>query len=283
MALALGLLHGFGFSSVLADVGLPRDRLLSGLVGFNLGVELGQLALVALFVPLRLSRPRHRRLSPAGAGGWLAGHRRSGRRGSPSGRSACRSSAEENHEKRVVPAPGVSARAGLAALRRRGRRPPSVPSRQHRPPPASCRWFERLAAEQAARFPRHRPARRDRAGALAARGLVVERWKQVLASPVGARYCMAGSTQLGVGVAVVRIRPPQRRQRRPRPLPRRVRPPDPRPPAAGARDHAADAHPRRRRRSPPQARFTRLATCDSPTNETLTQNTQKKETDNDTA
>jgi hypothetical protein len=52
MAFALGLLHGFGFSSVLADVGLPPGRLLPALLGFNLGVELGQLALVALFLPL---------------------------------------------------------------------------------------------------------------------------------------------------------------------------------------------------------------------------------------
>jgi hypothetical protein len=52
MAFALGLLHGFGFSSVLADVGLPSGRLLPALLGFNLGVELGQLALVALFLPL---------------------------------------------------------------------------------------------------------------------------------------------------------------------------------------------------------------------------------------
>ncbi len=49
---ALGLLHGFGFSSALADLGLPRDRLIPALFGFNLGVELGQLALVAAVVPL---------------------------------------------------------------------------------------------------------------------------------------------------------------------------------------------------------------------------------------
>ena len=76
MALALGLLHGFGFSSVLADVGLPRDRLLSGLVGFNLGVELGQLALVALFVPLAFlvrGTAGYRRLALVGGSLAIAG------------------------------------------------------------------------------------------------------------------------------------------------------------------------------------------------------------------
>jgi hypothetical protein len=47
-----GLIHGFGFASVLTDLGLPPGALASALVGFNLGVELGQLALVSLFLPL---------------------------------------------------------------------------------------------------------------------------------------------------------------------------------------------------------------------------------------
>jgi len=51
-AFGFGLLHGFGFASVLADLGLPRDALLLSLVGFNVGVELGQLAIVAVFLPL---------------------------------------------------------------------------------------------------------------------------------------------------------------------------------------------------------------------------------------
>jgi hydrogenase/urease accessory protein HupE len=42
-----GLLHGFGFAAVLKEVGLPQDGLLSALLGFNLGIELGQLAFVA--------------------------------------------------------------------------------------------------------------------------------------------------------------------------------------------------------------------------------------------
>lgn len=51
-AFGFGLLHGFGFASVLADLGLPQGALLLSLVGFNLGVELGQLAIVAVFLPL---------------------------------------------------------------------------------------------------------------------------------------------------------------------------------------------------------------------------------------
>jgi hypothetical protein len=47
-----GLIHGFGFASVLADLGLPSNALLVALVGFNLGVEVGQLGIVGVFVPL---------------------------------------------------------------------------------------------------------------------------------------------------------------------------------------------------------------------------------------
>ena len=52
MAFVFGLIHGFGFASVLIDLGLPRDALISSLFGFNVGVELGQLAIVALFLPV---------------------------------------------------------------------------------------------------------------------------------------------------------------------------------------------------------------------------------------
>jgi hypothetical protein len=52
VAFVFGLVHGFGFASVLADLGLPSNALLVALVGFNLGVEMGQLAIVAAFVPL---------------------------------------------------------------------------------------------------------------------------------------------------------------------------------------------------------------------------------------
>jgi hypothetical protein len=52
VAFGFGLIHGFGFASVLADLGLPRDALLLALVGFNLGVETGQLAIIAVFLPV---------------------------------------------------------------------------------------------------------------------------------------------------------------------------------------------------------------------------------------
>ena len=42
MAVAFGLLHGFGFASVLKSIGLPQSDLLVGLLFFNLGVEIGQ-------------------------------------------------------------------------------------------------------------------------------------------------------------------------------------------------------------------------------------------------
>ena len=60
MAFAFGLLHGFGFASVLADLGLPQGALVLALVGFNVGVELGQLAIVALFLPLAFALRRTR-------------------------------------------------------------------------------------------------------------------------------------------------------------------------------------------------------------------------------
>jgi hypothetical protein len=49
IAFGFGLVHGLGFASVLADLALPRDALLLALLGFNLGVEVGQLVLVGLF------------------------------------------------------------------------------------------------------------------------------------------------------------------------------------------------------------------------------------------
>ena len=51
-AFAFGLIHGFGFASVLTDLGLPQSALLMSLFGFNVGVEIGQLAIVAVFLPL---------------------------------------------------------------------------------------------------------------------------------------------------------------------------------------------------------------------------------------
>ncbi len=52
IAAGFGLLHGCGFASVLSDLGLTKATLLPSLFAFNLGVEIGQVALVALAVPL---------------------------------------------------------------------------------------------------------------------------------------------------------------------------------------------------------------------------------------
>lgn len=52
VAFGFGLIHGFGFASVLTELGLPRETLVLSLLGFNLGVETGQLTIVAMFLPL---------------------------------------------------------------------------------------------------------------------------------------------------------------------------------------------------------------------------------------
>lgn len=52
IAFAFGLLHGFGFASVLADMGLPHGARLISLLAFNLGIETGQLAVVFAVMPI---------------------------------------------------------------------------------------------------------------------------------------------------------------------------------------------------------------------------------------
>ncbi|MEO7863200.1 MAG: HupE/UreJ family protein, partial [Nitrospirales bacterium] len=52
VAFGFGLIHGFGFAAVLSDLGLSRGSLLLSLISFNVGVEIGQLAIVAMFLPL---------------------------------------------------------------------------------------------------------------------------------------------------------------------------------------------------------------------------------------
>jgi hypothetical protein len=75
VAFGFGLVHGFGFASVLADLGLPQGALVLALVGFNLGVEAGQLAIVALFLPLAYALRRtwlYRRMVFAGGSAAIA-------------------------------------------------------------------------------------------------------------------------------------------------------------------------------------------------------------------
>ena len=55
VAFGFGLVHGFGFANVLADLQLPSGTLAIALVSFNIGVELGQLAIVSVFFPVAFS------------------------------------------------------------------------------------------------------------------------------------------------------------------------------------------------------------------------------------
>ena len=48
LTVLFGLVHGFGFAGVLMEIGLPPERRLAALFGFNVGVEIGQLLIVAL-------------------------------------------------------------------------------------------------------------------------------------------------------------------------------------------------------------------------------------------
>ncbi|OYT93667.1 MAG: hypothetical protein CFE43_02825 [Burkholderiales bacterium PBB3] len=73
VAFSFGLIHGFGFASVLTELGLPRETLVLSLLGFNLGVETGQLAIVAVFLPLAFwlrNTPFYRK-GVFKAGSWL--------------------------------------------------------------------------------------------------------------------------------------------------------------------------------------------------------------------
>jgi hypothetical protein len=77
VAFVFGLIHGFSFAGVLAQVGLPPGRVAPALLGFNVGVELGQLVIVAfawplLRVALRREPARRRLLIQLGSSPILA-------------------------------------------------------------------------------------------------------------------------------------------------------------------------------------------------------------------
>ena len=61
IAFVFGLVHGFGFAAVLLEANLSSTRLAQALFGFNVGVEIGQLAAVALIWPLLFLVARHAR------------------------------------------------------------------------------------------------------------------------------------------------------------------------------------------------------------------------------
>jgi hydrogenase/urease accessory protein HupE len=50
-----GLIHGFGFAGALQEFGLPQGALVPALAAFNIGVEIGQIAIVSVVVPLLLA------------------------------------------------------------------------------------------------------------------------------------------------------------------------------------------------------------------------------------
>lgn len=51
IAFVFGLVHGFGFAGALREVGLPANAIVTALAAFNVGVEIGQVAIVSIVVP----------------------------------------------------------------------------------------------------------------------------------------------------------------------------------------------------------------------------------------
>lgn len=62
LAFGFGLIHGFGFASVLTDLNLSEAAKLWSLFGFNVGVEIGQLSLVLMFLPISYLLSRNTKL-----------------------------------------------------------------------------------------------------------------------------------------------------------------------------------------------------------------------------
>jgi hydrogenase/urease accessory protein HupE len=62
---AFGLVHGFGFAAVLRELELPRTALATGLVSFNVGVEVGQVCIVVAALPLLRRLRDLRQFAPA--------------------------------------------------------------------------------------------------------------------------------------------------------------------------------------------------------------------------
>ena len=73
MAFVFGLLHGLGFAGALADIGLPKEELWLSLLLFNVGIEAGQVFVIAVLYALlgccRVSVSRHSFINPL-RGAW---------------------------------------------------------------------------------------------------------------------------------------------------------------------------------------------------------------------
>lgn len=65
MATGFGLIHGLGFAGALQDLHLPQHMLIHSLVGFNIGVEIGQVAAVAVAALLVRAMMQFRPAPPA--------------------------------------------------------------------------------------------------------------------------------------------------------------------------------------------------------------------------
>ena len=69
---AVGLIHGLGFAGALATTPLPEDHRLLALLGFNSGIEIGQLLVITIVMALHQMAPeRCRQAQPALA--WISG------------------------------------------------------------------------------------------------------------------------------------------------------------------------------------------------------------------
>ncbi len=55
---AFGLIHGFGFAGALREIGLPTNAVVTALAAFNIGVEIGQVAIVSIVVPALIALDR---------------------------------------------------------------------------------------------------------------------------------------------------------------------------------------------------------------------------------
>ncbi len=67
LSLAFGLIHGFGFAAALQEVGLPDEQLWPALLGFNIGVELGQLLIVVVLWIVYLKLKQYKKITSATA------------------------------------------------------------------------------------------------------------------------------------------------------------------------------------------------------------------------